>query len=546
MSRDVDAPAGQLAPPAAGPAVERWWAALVAAALVGTGRAQVPALPDVGVRPRPGGSPEAALLDAAALGAALTRAGRALPTDRQLAASAVAGACPPDTAPEAPGAAIQLLRLALTQPPVSQELRDEVLGRWLAAAAARGCRLPHRLLPAALAAATARPALRDSLRLVLHERGRWLAVRRAEWAWAGVDPRREPTPDDEEWSHLGLGERVAALARIRTVDPARGRELVAEALSSIGAKDRAALVGALRTGLSVADEELLTTALADKAKAVHQAATSLLDALPDSARARRLGALLAAAVAVEGRLRPRLVVADLPDPGADVRTEGAPEAGSAGWQPWLVEQVVAGAPLSVLTDAVDADPAGVVRLDKDDLLRAGLHRAVLARGDAAWARALLTKGWDARLAALLPRAEHAAAVAAELGRGDGGPANLVLLAGAPAPWGEELGQAVVEWCRRAVASGNRPVALPVTAAVLARGLGADSLPALRTALEAADAAESRASRDPALAADGAGARRSQASLDSAARLATARHNVRVLRDATQYLSFTRSIDEAFS
>ena len=56
--------------------VDEWWGQLRAAALVGTARRDVPPLPALGFLPRDGATREEALLDAAALGDAVRRAGR--------------------------------------------------------------------------------------------------------------------------------------------------------------------------------------------------------------------------------------------------------------------------------------------------------------------------------------------------------------------------------------------------------------------------------------------------------------------------------------
>lgn len=543
MSEDVSAEAV----PPEGVEVTSWWAALAGTALLGTARAAVPPWPAIGVAPHPGASREDGLLDAVAVAGALVLAGRPLAAEPGGAADATP--CEPDRCPPAPDAAVQLLRLALAQPPVGRELHDTVLVRWLRAAARARRAAPHELLPALLTAANGRPALREALRVVLDERGRWLAARRPDWAWALVETGAA-VPDDEEWSRAATGDRPAVLRRIRAADPARGRALAARAFAGAGAKERAAIVEALVVGLGADDEDLLMTALTDRAKAVGQAAVPLLDALPGSARGARLGAGLAAALSVHGRLSPRLEVAELPPLDGAVRAEDAPQVGSAGWLPWALEQAVAGAPLDVLAQATGTDPAGVLRLDKDGLLRPGVRRAVLARRDVAWARALLASGWDATVAAVLPREEHEAAVAAQLRRAAADMAALVMVGGVPRPWGEAFGRAVLDWCVRGMGTADRPVALVLDAVTLGTGLDAAAAEPVRRAVEAAQAAEAAAARavarhgppDPAATP----ATPSPAAREAAAALSTARHNLRVLRDVAQLLSFTRSIDEAFS
>jgi len=513
----------------------RWWTALVTAALVGTGRTQPPPLPELVARARSDASAEVALLDAAAIGGVLRAAGRQTPggADPQ-------EVCPPDVAPPAPDRAVQILQLALDQPPVSRELQGALLSHWFRQAGERGRRLPHALLPTVLGAATHRPELRVPLARVLDERGRWLAACRPEWAWVHAEVRDE-TPTDDEWLHLPAAEQPAELRRIREVDPARGRELAAQVMPTLGAKQRAALLESLSVGLGGADEPLLDAALDDRATTVRSVACALLDGLPDSARAARMAVRLRAALSVGGLLRKSLSVAELPDPDAVARRDGIGDAPKGvRRQTWQLEQMVAGASLSVLTELIGADPAGVLGLDRDGILWPGLLRAVTARLDPVWACVMLERSWDASLVAALAPDERDGAARRALRSSGADPAAAAVLAAVPGPWGPELSLAAGEWVARVVGTGARPASLPMDVAVAAR-LHPAVLPGLRRTLAGcevaeADAARAVASRPPTATPPGPD--------PDAARLAVARHNVRILRDAAQYLSLIGLVDEA--
>ncbi len=518
----------------AGQDVERWWAALTAAALVGAGRGRVPAVPDaLGVAPRPDADAPTALLDAAAVGGTLQLAG-AVPA----AATTAPAPCPPDVAAEAPARAVQVLRLLLTQPPVGRELRDPLLERWCAAVADRGRRVPHALLPALLAEATRRPDVRDAVLRVVDARGRWLAARRPEWAWAAGDGAA-PAADDAALLRLPVAALVDGVRALRATDPDRGREVVAAVLPTAGAETRAGLLGALAVGLGPADEALLEAALDDRAATVRAAAAEVLDGLPTSARAARMAARLVPLLTLHGLVRKRLEVAP---PGAlddAARRDGLGVGPGGARDAAVLAALVRGAPLDVLTDAARSDPAGVLRLDADRVLRAAVRRAVVARRDVVWARALLADEWDAAAAAVLPPAEGREAARRWLAAT---PADaLTSVADAlPGPWDAGLSVAVAEAVARVAAdpATTRTLALPVDA--LARRLHPDAREPVGRARDAADRAAADAERAVERARD------PQESARLAAAVSAFRTRARALTDLTQHLSLLATTDEALA
>lgn len=527
---------GRGAAVARGDDVDRWWASVTAAALVGTARGRVPALPDLGVAPRPEGGAEAALLDAAALGGALRTAGRAVPV-----AAGPPEPSPPDEGVPAPDRALQVLRLALTQSPVGRDLRDALLERWCEAAAGRGRRLPHDLLPVLLAEGTRRPALRDALRTVLDARGRWLAARRPEWAWAAADA--DPAPgeeaDDAALLRLPVKELAERLAAVRAADPDHGRALVAAASATSGADGRALLLRALATGLGPADEPLLEAALDDRAATVRAAAADVLDALPGSARGHRMAARLAPLLSTTGLLRKRLAVAAPRALDDAARRDGLGSGPGGTRDAAVLDRLVTGAPLDVLTSAAGTDPAGVLRMDADDVLRASVRRAVVARRDAVWARALLADQWDAAAVSVLPPGEQRAAATRWLAAT---PADALESAArtVPGPWDAALSVAVAEALARVAADPTtyRTLALPVEA--LGRRLHPAASDALARARDVADRAASDAERAVERAKD------PQESGRLALAASAARTRARGLQDLLHHLSLIRTTDEALA
>lgn len=524
---------GQPGPP------DAWWAAVTAAALVGTARGRVPGmadLPGLGVGARPDAGPEVALLDAAAVGGALRAAGRAVP-----AATAPPGPAPADAHPPAPARALQVLQLVLTQPPVGRDLRDPLLHRWCDTAAAHGRRVPHALLPTLLAEGTRRPALRASLLPVLDARGRWLAARRPEWAWAagGGAGQAEAPEDDATLLRLPVRELAERLTTLRATDPDRARALVVAASATAGAESRATLLRTLATGLGPADDAVLEPALDDRAVTVRAVALELLDALPTSARAQRMAARLAPLLQVTGLLRKRLVVAAPGPLDAAARRDGLGAGPGGARDAAVLDRLVTGAPLAVLTGATGTDPAGVLRLDPDQALRSAVRRAVVARRDVAWARAMVADEWDAAAASVLPPAEERAAALRWLAAG---PADaLVPMAQTvPGPWDAELSVAVAEAVARVAADPTtyRTLTLPVEL------LGRRLHPAATDALDRARAVADRAATDAERAVERA--RDPQESGRLALAASAARTRARALADLLQHLSLLRTIDEAFA
>ncbi|WP_166435992.1 DUF5691 domain-containing protein, partial [Cellulomonas shaoxiangyii] len=475
-----------------------------------------------------------ALLDAAALGAALRAAGA-----EPAAGRAVPEPCPPDGVPEAPPRAAQVLALVLTQPPVGRELRDALLERCCAAVAAGGRRVPHELLPALLAEGTRRPAVRARVLPVVHARGRWLAARRPEWAWA-VGGGEEPQPDDDPAVlRLPSGALVTRLAELRGTDPDRARRLVAAALATTGAETRAALLRTLATGLGPADEPLLEAALDDRAAAVRAAAAAALDGLPTSARAARLAARLTPLVSVHGLLRRRLEVA-APGPLDDAaRRDGIGVGPGAARDAAVLSALVTGAPLDVLRRATGTTPAALLRLDGERVLRAAIRRATVAQRDVGWARALLADEWDAAAAAVLPPDEAQAAARRWLASTPADALGSVAHA-LPGPWDEPLSVAVAEALVRTVADPATTRAPVLPAEPFARSLH----PAAREPLARARAAADRAAADAERAVERA--RDPQESGRLALAGSVFRGRAHALQDLTQHLSLLATIDEALA
>jgi hypothetical protein len=403
--------------------------------------------------------PAAALLEAAAAALTYRRAG-VTPSSGH----APVEAAPPETDRPLPGpAGARLLRL-LTDggAPGGAQQAQELLAQWLTAAAEHGGFVPPESLPALLDAGRRNSVLRPAIGRVAGLRGTWLAEMRPDWHWLRDEAPGAAAPADPEvWETGTGGERLAFLIRLRGTDPAAALALLESTWRTETPEDRTRFVGALDTGLSPADDAFLDDALDDRRKGVREAALDLLRRLPESSLGRRMAARALAAVRLgrDALGRDRLDVSPPPELSTELRRDGvgAQPAHGTGVQAWLLEEVIAGTPLTTWTEAFGRSPAAVVDLarghDWETPLLHGWAKAAIVQAGSAWAAALVGNDprggasglreavrWDLHL--LLPPADLAR-IAAEFLRTEDHLAHR-LLAVHPGAWPDELAVAVVE------------------------------------------------------------------------------------------------------
>jgi len=276
--------------PAPTVALEDAWQALLAAALLGTGR-QSPAEPGLppglenllenaapaGSSTQPGNPPgngntEARLWRRAAALALYRQAGT-LP--RHITAQPVT-TCPPDRQPCGSPALNQMLTRLLETPRLP--LWIEVLQ----AMAQAGLRLKETLLPHLLDEGARQPELGEALLPVLGERGRWLAAQNPAWEYACL-----PDPENS-WQNGQLRIRQRLLHQQRQAGPAQARRMLSDVWSQEDAGTRVALLQTMEVNLSLEDESFLEQALDDRAQGVRRVAADLLARLPNSRLVQRM------------------------------------------------------------------------------------------------------------------------------------------------------------------------------------------------------------------------------------------------------------------
>jgi hypothetical protein len=484
---------------------------LLSAALVGTERRPYSGVAVGGVLLA--GQGPAGLLEDAAVAVAYARAG-VTPERGRLPIEPA----PEESSPQVPAAAAHRLALLLSDGgvPGGTEVALGLLGDWLSHAADRGFRVPPELLPPLLDAGRRRSALRPALAAVAGRRGSWLAARRADWRYLLTEATADPDPDD--WATGTPGQRLAHLTAVRASDPAAGLALLTETFDAEDPDDRARLLGALATGLSLPDEPLLERALDDRRKEVRIVASDLLSALPGAALCQRMARRALACVRVERR--DWLVVTPPAECDASMRRDGVqprPPRG-VGPQAWLLEEVVARAPLDTWTTAFDRPADRVLAMPVADdwgpTFHKGLARAAIVQRDPAWVTGLADEmsrpvGKDldaydealtAQLYEALPPEELARYAARALGRDPIRAHRLIAMQ--TGHWPDDLAVAVLdaikvlaagerhawhigELCRSAAPS--MPVSFAARAAALAEALHAAN-PETRPAIAVAQLA----------------------------------------------------------
>jgi hypothetical protein len=310
----------------------------------------------------------------------------------------------------------------------------------------------------------------------LGERGRWLARRRPEWAWALEASSGEsvlPADLDQRWAEGTVAERQALLALTHRLAPARARQLVAESWKQEKAEQRLAWLKVLEANVTAEDESLLVSMLSDRSALVRLAAARLLWLLPESELARRIRARVEGLLELEssGGMLSKLKSAVGARPARTLRAKLPPEKYEPTWEKdgivekpsegggrrqfWLT-QMVAAVPPAHWTTRWGVSPCDLVALVREhelsDALLDGFTSAAIRHDAREW----YTPLWDAwNVASCRPLfsedPEHALLL--RLVPEDAEPRLIKLLdvarkvylvASVPGPWPEKLSKLVLD------------------------------------------------------------------------------------------------------
>lgn len=435
-------------------AFSAWREELGSAALVGTGRRQVPPPPTaLGVAPPEGRGREALLLDLAAFDDVVRRA------DQRVGAAEPLEPAAPETRPDASPQAVRVLQELLGEGKSERIPRDSVadlVEAWLELADARGVVVPFRLLPGLIRfQGVSRPL---GPQLAWGERGRWLRPRSDDEVL--LDGLGDASVDElvrglKDLTPTGAGH---AMLRLSDAEPAAVVGAIRTVWSTLSADTRTRILP--RLPVAAADSEegrgavdplaegFLEACLDDRAAGVRAQARHVLTKLPDSRFAARMAARLRPLIVVEGGLlRQTRVSVRLPDVIDDeAERDGMPkQSGGRGHdlEAWL-DRILRAAPLSVWTDVVPGRLERIAPLLVEQLPRGrGMEVIAAVRGQHAtdWARALLASGGSPELLSLVPPAERER-FAVERLRHKTATTDVpgYELVETPGPWSTELGE----------------------------------------------------------------------------------------------------------
>ncbi|MGC3966592.1 MAG: DUF5691 domain-containing protein [Pirellulales bacterium] len=271
-----------------------------------------------------------------------------------------------------------------------KQLLLELAGRLKTA----GLSLPADFLPTALDYSD--DSLREALRPLLDERGRWLAGFRSEWNWASDSITGASEMDvprlRQQWAEGTHAERVSALTLLHRVAPEEARRLLSEVWSTEKADARAELLAALGPHLSSGDEGSLEAALQDRSVGVRQTAAGLLVRLPQSQLSQRMIARADAMITgkMTGLIRKSLVVTCTPPQEVDVALErdgvAAKPPANVGLRAHALTKILTAVRPSHWTERFQAGPdailTGVAKDDFADAAIAGWTDAAVAFAEA--------------------------------------------------------------------------------------------------------------------------------------------------------------------
>jgi len=349
---------------------------------------------------------------------------------------------------------------------------NELLPEWLAAMKKAGKRVPEEHLPPLLHISINEFSLHNLISDVLGQRGQWLAAQNPYWRYA---IRKD---EKEVWETGSREERVRLLENLRTVDPAKARELLVTTWPQESAKDRVVFLEKLSAGVSPADEPFLNEALQDRSVEVRRAARVLLARLPNSDFSRRLQELAKQLLSFKKPLigKARIEVALPEDPIAWLKANGIEidsppknAAKSAGPKAWSLKELVSLIPVRYWSELWQKSPIEIVRAGDESEWREsfvlGFVAAVQRDRDPDWIEALVTFTASepkqvpllelvsylpsARLEALSLRALQSV----KTGLSDGHPAFHLLLAHRTA-WSDQLSRIAVNSIKKRINQGH--------------------------------------------------------------------------------------------
>jgi Family of unknown function (DUF5691) len=251
--------------------------------------------------------------------------------------------------------------------------------------------VPAAFLPLLLDAGYRNKQLRPLILPILGSLGQWLARQNRQWEY-GLGAKAAEVDlavIQDLWATGSRSERSAALSQWRALQPAEARQALFSGWKQEKAEDRAVWLGILQVGLSMADEEFLELALADRSKAVNQQAAQLLAQLPSKYN-QRFTELVSKCLVVKNIQDVYQIELHLPSAWPDIAINPLINS-SLGTVDRQFIHALSVTDLSIWPGAVDKLIAAVLKIDQKLLILKGWALAAYYQQRLDWATALLAQ-----------------------------------------------------------------------------------------------------------------------------------------------------------
>ncbi len=364
------------------------WDDLARIALLGTGRAPMPAINGSETPLTPllkqitGEPPERALLQASAILYQYRRCGgmASMPPLPQ------PNSAPTEQRPPAPLAAERYLKQII------HGKFNAIAPEWLQLTINRQERLPPQFLPHLLDFGIKRAGLHTQITQILGQRGNWLAAQNPKWHYA------------LDIAYLSKGERMRLLrdadraarhnifSQLRRSQPRKARNWLESVWKNEPATSRNKFIQLMSDGLSLADEPFLERCLDERGHTIRTNAINLLAKMPASSYSNRM---VARALPIFDFANDQIKFDQLDEPPEQLKRDGVIIRPTDKNKPdnWRVSQMIHRIPLQRWSDHWSMTPAELGELTiKSKIARVifrGWAKAAISQQNQEWAEMLL-------------------------------------------------------------------------------------------------------------------------------------------------------------
>jgi hypothetical protein len=265
--------------------------------------------------------------------------------------------------------------------------------------------IPPHLLPILLDLGIKEKQIRTQIIEIAGERGRWLA--QLNPAWQYLRPCEPILLNDQlitTWQEGTLAERKLALLELRTLNPEKARQYLANEFHLEHAQSRATLLDTLQHRLGLNDEMFLEKCLDDRSQKVTQVASKLLSQLSQSSYIQRNISRLKNCINFEqvclsiNEGEPILLEVSLPKlklTESEIRDRLGSSQLVKGKRASRLSELISCVPLHFWTQSTfgTLNCTQVIKVlqqsDHFDIMLTGLTHACLSQSDESWAQCLI-------------------------------------------------------------------------------------------------------------------------------------------------------------